>query len=100
MLLGCFEHYARLRHFEASLSRHAKGVSWLATFDMLSGAMRSDREYGLLPYLPFSLVPFYPLFNERGGTKVERPKADWEVDAFIFNKNELTLSIIFRHTRR
>lgn len=41
--------------------------------------MRSEREYGLLPYLSYTLVPFYPLFNERGGSKVERPKADWEV---------------------
>ncbi|KAH8117204.1 P-loop containing nucleoside triphosphate hydrolase protein [Phellopilus nigrolimitatus] len=76
--LGCFEHYTNLRHYEASLSRHGKAADWLMTFDMFSGTMRSEREYGLLPYLPFSLVPFYPLFNERGGLKVERPKADWE----------------------
>jgi len=24
------------------------------------------------------VVPFYPLFQERGAQKVERPKADWE----------------------
>lgn len=41
--------------------------------------MRSEREYSLMPYLAYSLVPFHPLFNERGGVKVERPKADWEV---------------------
>ena len=76
---GCFEHYIKMRHFDASLARHHKAAEWLATFDTFSGTMRSEREYGLLPYLPFSLVPFYPLFNERGGSKVERPKADWEV---------------------
>ncbi|THH10289.1 hypothetical protein EW145_g1444 [Phellinidium pouzarii] len=76
--LGCFEHYANLRHYDASLARHGKAVGWLMTFDMLSGTMRSEREYGLLPYLPYLLVPFYPLFNERGGSKVERPKADWD----------------------
>lgn len=48
-------------------------------FDSFSGAMRSEREYSLLPYLSYTLVPFYPLFNERGGPKPERPKADWEV---------------------
>jgi len=41
--------------------------------------MRSEREYALLPYLAYSIVPFYPLFQERGGPRVERPKADWEV---------------------
>jgi chromosome transmission fidelity protein 18 len=41
--------------------------------------MRSEREYTLLQYLPYTLVPFYPLFQERGAQKVERPKADWEV---------------------
>lgn len=68
-----------LRHYDASLTRHSKAANWLATFDTFSGIMRSEREYGLLPYLPYSLVPFYPLFSERGGSKVERPKADWEV---------------------
>ncbi|EJD05706.1 P-loop containing nucleoside triphosphate hydrolase protein [Fomitiporia mediterranea MF3/22] len=76
--LGCFEHYANLRHYEASLSRHGKAANWLVSFDSLSGAMRSEREYSLMPYLSYSLVPFYALFNERGGSKVERPKADWD----------------------
>lgn len=41
--------------------------------------MRSDRDYGLMPYLSYLLVPFFPLFQERGAARVERPKADWEV---------------------
>ncbi|KAI5124305.1 hypothetical protein M0805_008913 [Coniferiporia weirii] len=76
--LGCFEHYTNLRHSDVSLARHEKAADWLMTFDTLSGTMRSEREYGLLPYLSYSLVAFYPLFNERGGSKVERPKADWD----------------------
>ncbi|PAV23521.1 P-loop containing nucleoside triphosphate hydrolase [Pyrrhoderma noxium] len=76
--LGCFEHYTNLRHYEASLSRHEKGIQWLTAFDSLSGAMRSEREYGLMPYLSYSLVGFHPLFSERGGPKIERPKADWD----------------------
>ncbi|KAL5490184.1 CTF18 [Sanghuangporus weigelae] len=76
--LGCFEHYANLRHYEASLSRHEAATSWLVAFDSLSTAMRSEREYGLMPYLSYTLVPFFPLFNERGGSKVDRPKADWD----------------------
>lgn len=41
--------------------------------------MRSEREYALMPYLSYAVVPFFPLFAERGGPKVERPRADWEV---------------------
>ena len=52
---------------------------WLVAFDVLSGAMRSEREYGVLQYLSYTLVPVFPLFQERGGPRVERPKADWEV---------------------
>lgn len=37
--------------------------------------------YTMLQYLPYILVPFYPLFQERGAQKIERPKADWEVSS-------------------
>jgi hypothetical protein len=45
--------------------------------------MRSEKEFALMPYLPYTVVPFYPLFAERGGERVERPKADWEVRIFF-----------------
>ena len=45
----------------------------------MMGAMRTEREYALLPYMSYPLVAFYPLFQDRGAPKVERPKADWEV---------------------
>ncbi|KZT09714.1 uncharacterized protein LAESUDRAFT_722683 [Laetiporus sulphureus 93-53] len=75
---GCFEHYANLHRHDANFSRYLKANVWLTSYDMMSGEMRSEREYALLQYLPYMLVPFYPLFQERGATKVERPKADWE----------------------
>ncbi|KAI0819032.1 P-loop containing nucleoside triphosphate hydrolase protein [Irpex lacteus] len=76
--IGCFEHYATLRKHDANFTRYLKANEWLSTYDLLSGEMRSEREYTLLQYLPYTLVPFYPLFQERGAEKVERPKADWE----------------------
>lgn len=45
----------------------------------MNGAIRTDREYGILPYLPYTLTAFHPLFKTKGGGKVERPKVDWEV---------------------
>ena len=56
-------------------------MQWLCEWDRLMGAMRADREYALLQYAAFPLVALYPLFQERAGPKVERPKADWEVCA-------------------
>ncbi|KAI0318836.1 P-loop containing nucleoside triphosphate hydrolase protein [Amylostereum chailletii] len=76
--LGCFEHYAKTHQHDATFARYIKANEWLVGYDVLSGSMRSEREYALLPYLSYSIVPFYPLFQERGGGRVERPKADWE----------------------
>ncbi|KAI0302221.1 P-loop containing nucleoside triphosphate hydrolase protein [Russula brevipes] len=59
--LGCFEHYANLHRHDASFARYTKANEWLVAYDVLSGSMRNEREYG-----------------ERGGPRVERPKADWE----------------------
>ena len=59
--------------------KYLKANEWLASYDMLSGEMWTEREFALAEYLPYMLVGFYPLFQERGAPKVERPKADWEV---------------------
>jgi chromosome transmission fidelity protein 18 len=77
--LGCFEHYANLRQHDATFARYKKANEWLVAYDVLSGTMRNEREYAMLQYLSYALVPFFPLFQERGGPRVERPKVDWEV---------------------
>jgi len=41
--------------------------------------MYSDGDFALYPYIPYTLVPFYPLFSERGGDKVERNQTEREV---------------------
>ena len=76
--LGAFEHYAQTHQHDATFARYTKAHNWLLAYDTLSGEMRSEREYALMPYLSYALVPFYHLFQERGGVRVERPKADWE----------------------
>lgn len=79
MVSGCFEHYLHLRVHDATFQRYEDAHEWLSTFDIMSGTMRSEKEYALMPYLPYTMVPFFPLFAERGGPKVERPKTNWEV---------------------
>jgi hypothetical protein len=76
---GCFAHYITLRQHDATFSRYEKANQWLVTFDALSGAMYNDGIYELQKYLPYMLVPFYPLFQERGGQRVEKSQTDWEV---------------------
>jgi hypothetical protein len=94
--LGCFEHYTNLRNHDAAFEHHQKGSEWLVAFDMFSGAMRGDREYALMPYLAYTLVPFFPLFQERGGPKPERPKADWEVCCWLGLVHNAALTIFIR----
>ncbi|KAJ6624531.1 hypothetical protein B0H10DRAFT_1943134 [Mycena sp. CBHHK59/15] len=76
--VGCFAHYATLHQHDANFSRYEKANEWLVTFDLLSAAMYSDGDFALSQYLPYTLVPFYPLFKERGGQRVERSQEDWE----------------------
>ena len=45
--------------------------------------MYTDGDFALNQYLPYTLVPFYPLFQERSGERVERNQADWEVGALL-----------------
>ncbi|KAG7448073.1 P-loop containing nucleoside triphosphate hydrolase protein [Guyanagaster necrorhizus] len=76
--IGCFSHYANLRQHDADFSRYQKANEWLMTFDRFSAAMYAEGEFALSQYLPYTLVPFYPLFQERGGPRVERDQSDWE----------------------
>lgn len=72
-----------LKQFDPTLRRFEKGNDWLVTFDTFTGTMRAQQEYALLQYLSYAIVPFHPLFQERGGGRIERPKADWEVRGSI-----------------
>lgn len=80
--LGCFAHYPNLRQHDATFSRYEKANEWLTTFDTFSATMYSDGDFGLHAYLSYLVVPFYPLFQERGGQRIERDQADWEVRYF------------------
>lgn len=80
--LGCFAHYLNLRQHDATFSRYEKANEWLTTFDSFSATMYSDGDFGLHAYLSYLVVPFYPLFQERGGQRIERDQADWEVRYF------------------
>ncbi|KAF8633836.1 hypothetical protein AX15_001213 [Amanita polypyramis BW_CC] len=75
--VGCFAQYSKMRQHDGNFSRYEKATEWLITYDLFSAAMYSDGEFALMQYLPYTLVPFYPLFSQRG-TQVERSQTDWE----------------------
>lgn len=81
--VGCFGHYVTQHQHDSTLSRHLQAANWLTTFDTFSSAMYSDGDFTLSHYLPYTLVSFYHFFNQRGGGKVERNQADWEVSTLI-----------------
>ncbi|KAH9950273.1 P-loop containing nucleoside triphosphate hydrolase protein [Amylocystis lapponica] len=76
--VGCFEHYANLHRFDANFARYLRAHEWLAVYDGMAGAMYAELEFELMQYLAYPLVAFYPLFQERGGPRVERPHVDYE----------------------
>jgi hypothetical protein len=76
---GCFTHYANLRHHDANFFAYEKAIEWLVVYDLVSHGRYAEGDFALSPYLPYMLVPFYPLFQERGLPRVERSQADWEV---------------------
>lgn len=42
--------------------------------------MYSDGDFGLIGYLTYLLIPFFPLFQERGAARIERDQEDWNVN--------------------
>lgn len=67
-----------MKRHEATFSKYEKAAQWLLHYDAFSSALYTG-EFSLVQYVPYTLVPFYPLFQERGGPKIERSQEDWDV---------------------
>ncbi|KXN91400.1 Chromosome transmission fidelity protein 18 [Leucoagaricus sp. SymC.cos] len=89
---GCFEHYATLRQHDANFSRYESANEWLMAFDTLSSSMFADGDFALIPYLSFTLVPFYPLFQARTSERIERNYSDWEHHQLTKSNEEIYAS--------
>ncbi|GAA5925020.1 Ctf18p [Sporobolomyces koalae] len=77
---GCFENYLLARDTDnESFSRLSDALDWLHFFDRLDDKLRADRDYELLGYVPYSFVPWYPLFSSQTPNPVELPKTDYEM---------------------
>jgi chromosome transmission fidelity protein 18 len=88
-LTGCFAHYITLHQHDANFSRYEKAIGWLVAYDALSGLMYNEGIFELHQYLPYLLVPFYPLFQERGRQPVEKSQTDWEVRTPLWTERSI-----------
>lgn len=77
--LACFEQYLNYRIHDANFNAYEKAHEWLSTYDNFSNGIWQDREYAVMPYLPYFMTAFHPLFATKGGPKLEWPKMDWDV---------------------
>ncbi|KAB5593127.1 Sister chromatid cohesion-related protein [Ceratobasidium theobromae] len=76
--VACFEHYTTLRKGRSSWSSLFAANDWFGWYDMLSMAIRAEQEYALLPYQPYAIAAFHPLFATLGNPKYERVNNDWD----------------------
>lgn len=62
-----------------SWPRILEAHDWLFLYDRLDGRLRSDRDYELLAYVPYTFVPWYKLFSSHTAKALEFPRTDYEV---------------------
>ena len=70
-LVGDFEHYTAFHPRESTLKRFEAANECLCSYDLLSGMMRSEHEYGLLTYMACYIAPIYTHLAAGGNPKVE-----------------------------
>ncbi|KAL5635295.1 hypothetical protein ACGC1H_004171 [Rhizoctonia solani] len=76
--VACFEHYTTLRKGRSSWASLLAAHEWFGWYDTLAMTMRTEQEYGLLPYQAYAITAFHPLFATLGNPKYERVNNDWD----------------------
>ena len=75
-------------------NRILEAHDWLYLYDRLDGRLRSDRDYELYAYVPYTFVPWYKLFSSHTAKPIEFPKTDYEVCPFIGRFDEVVLTLM------
>ncbi|GAA5930725.1 hypothetical protein JCM1841_004748 [Sporobolomyces salmonicolor] len=77
---GCFENYLLARGTnDEAFPRINQALDWLFLYDQLDHRLRTERDYELLAYVPYTFVSWYPLFSSQVPNPVELPKTDYEM---------------------
>lgn len=75
---GCFEYYPAAKWPVDGWHTINNAFDWLHFYDLLDKNMRSERNYEVIPYLPYSQVPWHPLFAAVSNKPIEWPRTDYE----------------------
>lgn len=84
----CFENYLKIKSPADGLGAVCKALDWLEFYDRLDGRMKSDREYDVMPYIPYAFVPWNPLFAAVSNKTPEWPRVDYEVRPVFINPKD------------
>lgn len=76
---ACFENYLKVKSPPDGFRAFAKGLEWLDFYDRLDSRIRSEREYDVMPYIPYAFVAWNPLFAAVSNKTPEWPRVDYEV---------------------
>lgn len=76
---GVFENYLLAKQVNDTWPRVLDALEWIWFHDNCKEHIKEDQEWGLSPYLPYALVPFYHLFATHTAKKIDTTRADYEV---------------------
>lgn len=57
----------------------SRALDWLQFYDGLDARLRRERDYDIMPYIPYSFVAWNPIFAAVANKTPEWPRVDYEV---------------------
>lgn len=76
---ACFESYLSRRAPADGMQAVTRALEWLEFYDGLDRRLRTDREYDIMPYIPYAFVAWNPLFAAVSNKTPDWPKVDYDV---------------------
>jgi hypothetical protein len=76
---ACFENYLTGKTPADEMRAVSRALDWLQSYDQFSKRLYTERDYDILPYIPFTFVAWNPLFAAVANKTPEWPRIDYEV---------------------
>lgn len=80
-LIACFENYLKGKTPADELRACSRALDWLQFYDNLDARLRRDRDYDIMPYIPYSFIAWNPIFAAVANKTPEWPRVDFEVSS-------------------
>lgn len=81
LTLACFENYLHGKTPADELRACNRALEWLQFYDDLDARLRSQQEYDIMPYIPYTFVPWNPIFAAVANKTPMWPHVDYDVGA-------------------